>query len=582
MDAHTVRAPLAILLVAGCRASVGAPLSEPATPPIAVEPAVPGELVLPEPGTELRDPAERAPVDVLHYDLEIDLLELDESRISAVATLTLRSTAVEVPLDFVGLTVDSVRSGGRHVPFRHDGAVLRLALDRGEHEVAIHYGGKPRNGLFFEPDGQGDPTAFADNWPNRARWWFPANDHPSDKATVEFELAVPASPESSNTAIANGVLERVDLRSDRRAWLIRWASDVPIPTYTMVIGVARFQRAVIGQAACGDAPAAAFGRDCASVWIWTLPGDSAYGVERFARAPDMVDYYTELIGAYPYEKLAHVESSTRFGGMENSSAIFYARGGWEGRRMGEGVIAHETAHQWFGDAVTPADWHHLWVSEGFASYFGPLYFADRDGEEALRERLEAARQAILASNATERPVVDPTTNDLFSLLNTNSYQKGAWFLHMTRGLMGDEAFFAAIRTYYETHEHGVATTADVRRAFEAHHEGEDADMRSWFDQWLYRPGYPQLEVEWAVESAGATRDELSLAVDIRQTQPAEWPTFTFPLWFEAELEDGRVQKYIVVIKDRSRSFSYDVPGPVRALRIDPDGWLLKTLELRSR
>ncbi|MCG8466841.1 MAG: M1 family metallopeptidase, partial [Gemmatimonadetes bacterium] len=411
--------------------------------------------------------------------------------------------------------------------------------------------------------------AFADNWPNRARWWFPSNDHPADKATVRFDVTAPVGW----AVVANGRLSEVvplRTRANRTRWVWETDPDAPIPPYAMVIGLARFERSSIGAAACGMAPAVAPEGGYAAVEVWALAGDGAYGTERFSRAADMLDFYTELIGPYPYEKLAHVESSTRFGGMENSSAIFYARAGWEGRRMGEGVIAHETAHQWFGDSVTPASWYHLWVSEGFASYFGPLYFEARDGVERFRELMASSRETATTSDVVGQAILDSTSNQLFDLLNRNNYQKGAWVLHMLRARLGDDVFFRAIRDYYERHEHGVADTDDVRAAFE---RASGDDLAAYFDQWVARPGHPRLAITWRPVS-----DDLVLT--IAQTQPSDWPTFA--LDFEIEIRGGARdgERESISISDRESAVTIVGAGSATGIAFDPDVEVLATAEVR--
>lgn len=512
---------------------------------------------LPEPGMERRGAEARARVDVLHYDLEVDLTRLADSQFVARAALDLRAApgSERVDLDFVGLRVDSVRIAGARVPFAQGPDLLRVRPDggfEGETTVEVFYGGTPRDGLFIGPDPAGHPTAFVDNWPNRARWWFPSNDHPPDKATAEFRVQAP----EGYAVIANGR----HLGTDDDVW--RWRTDVEIPAYTMVIGVAPFERADLGRAACGAAPRAADG-ECAVVSVWALSGGGSYGEERFARAPDMLDFYTEMFGPYPYEKLAHVQSSTRFGGMENSSAIFYAMGSWAEQEMGESVIAHETVHQWFGDHVTPEAWSHLWVSEGFATYFAAVYFGERDGPEAFRSAMDAGRRSVIGSDASNRPVVDERP-DLFGLLNSNSYPKGAWILHMLREMLGDEAFFAAIRAYYADHAGGSAGTDDVRRAME---EASGEDLGWFFEQWAYSPGFPRLEVSTRLAGDAAF-------VTIEQVQPADWPTFRLPLEVELRAADGRVERREIWMEGRSEMLRFaGTPGD-HEVHIDPDGKLL--------
>jgi len=529
---------------------------------------------LPEPGTELRASVERGRVDVERYMLAIDLGDPASGEFRAVASLelTLAPGREFIELDYAGPRIESVLLAGQEIRFAREGAILRVG-PLGPEPVArdlsllVRYGGAPEDGLFFGQDGNGDPAVFADNWPNRARWWFPANDHPSDKATVRFEITVPAGYE----AIANGRHVETRESPDGLTWVWETHPDAPIPTYTMVLGVARFEERALGEAACGRAPAVT-GADCVPVSVWALAGDGEYGAERFARAPDMLDYYSELVGPYPYEKLAHVESSTRFGGMENSSAIFYARTGWEERRMGEDVIAHETAHQWFGDAVTPGSWYHLWVSEGFASYFGPLYFRARDGEAAFRERMAAARETVLGSAVAGQAIVDSSTNDLFALLNANNYQKGAWVLHMLRGRLGDEAFFRAIRDYYSRRLHGLSDTEGLKLALE---RASGRTLDEFFEQWVYSPGHPRLEIEWWEEGG-------DLYLSVAQRQPETWPTFQLRTEVELLRADGTRIRRSIELSEREQTVRLGGDGGARDLTIDPDGWLLASLEVRRR
>jgi aminopeptidase N len=265
------------------------------------------------------------------------------------------------------------------------------------------------------------------------------------------------------------------------------------------------------------------------------------------------------------EKLAHVHSSTQFGGMENSSAIFYAMTSWAEETMGEGVIAHETVHQWFGDGVTPTEWSHLWVSEGFATYFAAVYFGDRDGAEAFRTAMDGGKTAIIGSEASNRPVVDER-NDLFGLLNSNSYPKGAWILHMLRSMIGDEAFFSAVRSYYAAHENGVADTEDVRRAME---EASGEDLEWFFRQWAYSPGFPRLSI--SSRSTGG-----ALVVTLEQVQSEEWPTFRLPLVVEIRQPNGRTIRRDLMMESRQEILRFPeapVNGVVE-IHVDPDGTLL--------
>ena len=486
-----------------------------ATPISAQEPAPIKAGVAPPPG-------EYAPgVDVQHYEVEV-ALGPGSDRIDARAVLSVVVTAQQavLPLDFTGLEITRLTVDGRTLPFVHERGVVRIPLAGSVPgdtvTVALDYRGVPDDGLLLRNNAHGAPVAFVDNWPNRTRFWLPSVDHPDDKATVRYTIHAPAAW----TVIANGhqrsapaptAADALGSGPDRRTWV--WEVGVPISSYNMVIGAARFDVRTVGLAACGRSPASRRDDGCVEVSTWMFPEDVEKAEPSFRRAAQMVDVFTEVIGDFPFEKLANVQSTTRFGGMENASAIFYSEQALASGRNMEETVSHEIAHQWFGDAVTESNWHHLWLSEGFATYFGDLFFEVADGAERFSALMETSRQAVLSSNAAERPVIDPEEADLFALLNANNYPKGGWVLHMLRGLLGDEAFFAGIRTYYARHLHGAVLTHDFQAVME---DVSHRDLDWFFTQCLYRPGYPVFEVaeRWVPGDGGAGVAE----VTVRQVQ----------------------------------------------------------------
>jgi aminopeptidase N len=311
------------------------------------------------------------------------------------------------------------------------------------------------------------------------------------------------------------------------------------------------------------------GRDTIPIEVWTYPEDSAFADSvPFRRATEIVEVMQRLIGPFPYEKLAHVQSSTRFGGMENSSAIFYAEKPYVERRMGEGVVRHETAHQWFGDAVTARDWPHLWLSEGFATYFDGVIGAALDGDTVLANHMRANAETYFASDVTDRPIVDSANAaEPMKLLNANSYPKGAWVLHMLRGLIGDRQFFEGLRTYYRTYRDSTATSEDFQHVME---KASGKDLSWFFHQWLYQPGYPQLEVTWQ-QDGGAGR----MLVGITQRQKPEWSLFRLPvLTLEFRDANGRTLRRDVAVTGAETSARVDLPFAPTEVRVDPDGKLL--------
>jgi len=366
--------------------------------------------------------------------------------------------------------------------------------------VIVSYDGEPTDGLIIGTDSAGRWMAFADNFPNRARHWLPTVDRPSAKARVTFIVTAPPG----RTIVANGALVRAATAADGRV-TTTWREDRAIPTYDMVIAASSLAMTDLGKTACG------FAEDggCVPQMVYTAPEQAKYMPGAFARAGDIVAFYARTVGPYPYEKLAHVQSTTRYGGMENASAIFYFdRAFRRANGIDDDLIAHETAHQWFGNAVTEREWAHLWLSEGFATFFAALWAQHAHGDSAYAAQMARNRHAVVGARVTAiHAVIDSVETDPNRLLNENSYQKGGVVLHMLRAELGDSAFFAGLRSYYATHRHGNAMTQDLQYALEA---SSGRDLGWFLDQWLRRPGWAELRTAWTWDRASG---RVTLLVD---------------------------------------------------------------------
>jgi aminopeptidase N len=507
--------------------------------------------------------------DVLNYDLTIELPDTGRA-IRGTALLTVRRTAAvgsepsadTLVLDLIQLQVSDVAVNERAVAFERTAEAVRVPLPPGQGDtlrVALSYGGEVRDGLVIRTDSLGRWTAFGDNWPNRARHWFPSIDHPSDKATVTWTVVTPPG----RTVVANGrLLPPGRLRVQYREARVtnRWREDRPVPTYAMVIGVGPLVRHDLGEAACGLAEA----ERCVEQAVYVMPEVRNYMPGPFASAARIVEWMSRLIGPFPYEKLAHVQSSTIYGGMENASAIFYDERLFRERALSTGLLAHEIAHQWFGDAVTIRDWPHLWLSEGFATYFSALWTERSRGDSAFRAQMAAARAQIFADTIAvpRRPVIDTVETNLTALLNANSYQKGGWTLHMLRRLVGDSAFYRGLRQYYAAHRHGTAVTDDLRRALEA---TSGRPLGWFFDQWLRRPGYATPVLTWAYDSTSA---RVNVTVDQSQ---ARFGAYHFPLTLVVRDASGPARRVVIEVPAQPRT-TVQLPFPVtrRPVGVEPD------------
>ena len=514
----------------------------------------------------------RPGIDVLDYAFTIDLPDTGAT-IRGDAMLTLRRTARvdTLVLDLRAHRVTRVTVDGRTRRFTRDDSTLRISMPRGDSgtfRVAVRYTGRVTDGLIARRDSARRWTYFGDNWPNRARHWLPTVDHPSDKATVFWSVTGPRG----RTVVANGrLVETRTTGTGRRARVTtRWRETKPIPTYLMVIGAGPLVRTTLGETACGVSDV---GR-CVQQDVYTAPEHRRTLPGNFARAGEIVRWLGSTVAPFPYEKLAHVESSTRYGGMENASAIFYDDDLFRGDGVGENLIAHETAHQWFGDAVTAREWPHVWLSEGFATYFAAAWTQQAQGDSAFRARMTTMRQRILDDTAAvpKRPVIDTVETDLMNLLNANSYQKGGFVLHMLRHEIGDTAFFGGIRDYYAKHKHRTALTSDLQAAME---RASSKPLAAFFDQWLNRPGYPELDVAWSTDS-------LSQNVFLTIAQSKRFGLFEFPLRFALADSAGTSRRVEIGIPAQDTTkVALPISGPVHRVDVDPDVHLLARITVKK-
>lgn len=495
-----------------------------------------------------------ATVDVTSYEFHITLSDTSDL-IECSAIINLRPLAADgkIYLDLAskklsgkGMTVLSVtdQRTGKPLNFTHadDRVNIRLAT-AGEPAsiVRINYRGVPADGLIISRNKFKQRTFFSDNWPNRGHNWLVCHDHPNDKAAVDFIVTAPAHYQ----VVSNGIqVEETNLNAQWK--LTHWQETLPLPVKVMGIGVAEFAVGYAGDA--GNIP----------VYSWAYTPDRDRDFVDYGVAPRVLSFFTQTVAPYPFRKLANVESTTIFGGMENASAIFYNEEAVTGAGRAEKLIAHEVAHQWFGNMVTERDWPHLWLSEGFATYFAMLYLENRYGRDTLTRELEKARSRVIKFyKQRSTPVVDTAETNYLELLNPNSYEKGGWVLHMIRRQLGDSIFFRAITTYYTKYTGGNATSEDFRHVLE---EVSGRDFQTFFRQWLYSPGHPQLKIEQAYSGG-------SLTVTIAQAQDR---LFDFPLTIVIRGADGDSDfTKSLRVSQRSTTFSLPMSHAPREVLIDP-------------
>ncbi len=421
-----------------------------------------------------------------------------------------RGAAIPPPTGGKGMTVTAVTSAGQALTFQHQNDRLHVNLPHsyqpGERcEFTVSYHGIPATGILVANNKYGDREFFSNPWPHKARNYLAVIDHPSYKAPVVTVVTAARHYQ----VISNGrLMEQTDVPADLRRTV--WKESSPICPCLMSLGVAPFAVSYFGE--YHGIPLSA----------WVYPQERDVSFRNFsAFTQPILEYFIDHIGPYSYEKLAQVEANGIGGGMELASDIYY---GYGETGPGRQLLAHEMAHQWFGDSAAPKDWDDVWLSEGFATYFALLYQEFQDGHDAFLEAVRRSKaQAIgyaLANPAST--IVHNNIADLSKVIANNAqiYQGGAQFLQNLRGVLGTDTFWAGIRLYYSRFQNSNATTDDLRRSMEeaCAKAGEScpADGRdlSWlFHELLNRGGVLQVHASWHYD-AGAKQ----VAVTLDQTQ----------------------------------------------------------------
>jgi aminopeptidase N len=515
-------------------------------------------------------PARSFPIDVESYSLEIELLPAERAlrgheRLRFVAR---EGKLSEIALDLAGLAVQAVRDeGGGALRFRQERDQLFIGFARplaaGEaREIAIDYAGKPQRGLWFVAEKDGLPTqVFTQGACDDARAWFACVDHPAERAASEIVVRMPRAW----TAICAG--ERVERSEQGEFALERWRASFPHPAYleTLCAGEFASQQALV---------------DGLPLSYHAAPLLAGLLTPSFDETGAVLSCFARLTGQrFPYPKYAQVcVAEFPFGGMENLSATTLTENALvdeRGQRDApmSGLVAHEAAHQWFGDLVTCADWSDAWLNEGFATYFAALYLAEAQGPDAFALALADMQEADAAADqgAQRRPVILGRCIDPIDLFTGRIYAGAAVRLHLLRGQLGDAAFFGGIRNYLAENAGKSVRTRELRGAFE---RASGRDLGRFFEQWFEAPGHPEFSLAWRWDEG---RKQQVVKLDQRQRIGDGTPA-AYELPAELEIKLGNEKRFEKLqLASRKQLFQFDCPERPLWVRFDPQGWIPKSL-----
>ena len=515
-------------------------------------------------------------VDALNYIFNIELSD-DIDEISCEVTVDIRFLGAGVQnlrldlinvsseLDNKGMTVNSVVSNGNDLEFTHKNDELLISLPKASElnqrtTYIIKYKGVPASGLHIGNNKHGDRTFFSDNWPNRGRHWLATIDHPYDKAMCEFIVTAP----DHYQVVSNGLkIEETNLAESKR--LTHWKQSVPIAPWLYVLGVADFAVQYVDEF------------NGKSIQTWVFKQDRDAGFYDFAEPTKKVlEFYSDYIGPYSYEKLANIQSNSVSGGMEAASAILYSAGSVKGDRntRWRNVIIHEIAHQWFGNAVTEYDWDDVWLSEGFATYFTLLFIEHEYGRDAFVEGLQSSQKRVddFYEKNPNYTIIHDNLKDMKDVTSSQTYQKGSWILHMLRGVVGTEIFWEGIQKYYKKYKDLNATTDDFKRVME---EVSGKDLTVFFQQWLYKPGILKLKGNWSYDEQAS-----EVVINLSQVQ-TDGSLFEMPLQIGVDFGNNKQQLEQIELNRKSNTFKIKVEAEPKNISLDPNLYVLTNADFKK-
>ncbi|HET6272812.1 MAG TPA: M1 family aminopeptidase [Bacteroidota bacterium] len=507
--------------------------------------------------------------DVIHYKIVVDL---NDTRKRVSGTTLVKLTPLTERLDSVVL--DAVDMDVRRVvrepqvtcrfTSRPPKLVVYLnppATPADTLTLAITYSCTPKKGLYFTQPDSTNPTRRRQIWTQGEdvdnSSWFPCYDFPNDMATSEVVATVP----TFYTLLSNGTLVSETVDTSRLTRTFHWRQAKPHVSYLVMIAASDF--AIVRDTA-GNVP----------LEYYLYKDRVEDGLRSFARTPDIMAYFQTIIGVpYPWEKFAQVLAADFVtGAMENTSAVTYNDQIYllDQRAMidftTDDVVAHELAHQWWGDVVTCRDWTHLWLNEGFATYFEALFkWHDRGADVFQLEKFQETQTIRNTERSLgRRPIVSKES------YTNNVYAKGGWVLYMLHHILGEEAFWKGVRLYLDRYTHRNAETNEFALAIE---DATGRNMDWFFRQWVYRAGHPHLTVTQTWDSTSFTH---RLVID--QVQPLDSLTgiFRFPLNIEYTTSVGAIDTMLWVTRQHTE-ITRHLPTQPEMVIVDRGYKLLKTI-----
>ena len=507
-------------------------------------------------------------IDIKHYVFKLSLSDADnEITGTTLVTLSFKEAGMQnFRLDFInktsarkdkGMVVDAVSVNNAAVNYTHknDELIISLPAPSTKNQTitfTIQYHGIPFDGLRIGNTKLGDRSFFNENWPNRGRHWLPIVDHPYDKATSEFIVKAP----SHYKVVSNGLLmEESELGNSTR--LTHWKQSVPVSSWLFVLGVADFAVKYVDE----------FRGKSIQTWVYAKNREAGF-YDFDEPTKKVLEFYSNYVGPYAYEKLANIQTPSVNGGMETSSAIFYGEDLVTGKRdeRVRNVVIHEIAHQWFGNAITETTWDDAWLSEGFATFFTLLFIENEYGKEEYTKGIIKARKSVydMSVKMPNFSIVSERTAEKEDVTSGITYQKGAWVIHMLRDLIGEKNFKKGIQNYYAKYFNANTNTDEFRAEME---KVSGKDLKLFFKQWLYQPINPTINASWTYNAS-------TKKLQIRLNQAQQF-LYNVPVEIGYYKKGANTPTILTMnLKDKDQAFSFPLATAPEKLELDPRALLL--------
>lgn len=498
-------------------------------------------------------------IDVLHYDLHIDLYP-DQKALKGSAAITMKlldKNLKSIDLNFYdNMKISKILLNGAEKDFINEKTRLTIPLANPESsgdslQLKIIYEGNPiRAGLGALTFGEiyNKSVVYNLNEPIYASTWFPCNDMPADKALLDIFI----TNDSSKTSVSNGKLIGVSVDGQRKTY--HWRTVYPISTYLICIYSADYMNFT-------DKYISEDRTDTMSIEYYVFPEHLEFAKKDFEEHPKMIKYFSGTFGEYPFlkEKYGVAEFLWQLGAMEHQTITGIGSNFLNGRKFFNDIYVHELSHHWWGDCVGPATWKDIWLNEGFATYCEALYAESKSGPAALQSTMRSKYNENFKGT-----LYDPGDN-LFSF---TVYDKGGWVLHMLRWETGDSAFFKILRKYFEKYKYSTASTEDFKNICE---EISGKNLTKFFEQWVYK-GDDQIDLVYSWETE---KEDSGFKVQLNLEQiQRDYPVYNFTIEASFGFNGGEDLYRKFYLDSRSKDFEIKLEQKPVKLTLDPNNWLL--------